>query len=167
MTNRLDIAALITIVGEDKLREELDSSVWYYQRIDISSRPSTQAFQTIHIAEFAKFVTKENPLKYLIFNEIDIINDIIPSLPEDPHYSLIQDDILAENVYGDETNDFNSEHSEYIWNKILELPKQDLRNLLKQYDYTKVIIYNSKLEQILPLNEYNTDPIDEFINKWF
>jgi len=73
MTNSVSVASIINLIGEDRIREELDKNMWYVQFIDTHSR---------YDYHLTRFTTTSNPIKYLLFNDVNFFQYIGFRLPD-------------------------------------------------------------------------------------
>ncbi len=63
MTNRLDVSALVTLVGKDKIRSEINKNTWYYNIIYMYN----EGDPILNLFEVPDGVA---PLEYLVFNDL-------------------------------------------------------------------------------------------------
>lgn len=62
MSRRLDVKSLIKLVGEDKLRKELDQNTYTYVEIQDFSG------ERLYVDDGLKFNSEANPVEWLVFN---------------------------------------------------------------------------------------------------
>ncbi len=169
MAMRLDVAALISLVGEDKLREELNKNTWYLQFIDnsLTSRGNGNRFNTIEVFSINQITTANNPIEYLLFNDADFFRYIaFKMINVYDHTKFDNDDDYSDWLY----NELDFEHelsldvAEYIWKAINEYNHDQIKQLFEQDDYNLYLLYDKDHIQVLP---NNFDKTKKFLNQWF
>lgn len=167
MSRRLDTSAAIKLLGEDKLREELDKNVWYLQSIDITELNPVERFPIIKCHNFTRFITTGNPIEYLLFNNVDFFRDIVTKsvLTFDPTKFTDLDHYIVwlKEKLGDEPG-IPIDVAEIIWSSIKnDLTYAQIINLFQQYDYFTLILFDKDLKQIFSTHETT----NSFLNQWF
>jgi len=166
MTKRLDVAAAIALVGEDRIREELDKNTWYIQLIDISSRSRGNPFQRIEIHSHKRFITPENPIEYLLYNDIDFFRYIALKLCDkyDPNEFEDVDDYMTAVIQATEEDmEIPIAIADFLWKLINTFSHAQIKNLFLQDNLEVYILYDKEFRQMLPVTFY----AEEFFNKWF
>jgi len=157
MALRLDITALISLVGEDKLREELNKNTWYIQFIDI---------RDINVNSITRFTTTSNPIEYLLFNDTDFFRYIAFRLPNIyDHDKFESEDDYSSWLYEqlDEEMKIPIDSAELLWKTINSYSHDQIINLFNEDGDEVYILYDKYFTPVLPYC-YETN---EFLAKWF
>ena len=155
MAIRLDIAALIALIGEDKLREELDKNTWYLHCIDSGK---------IHIDSTWRFTTISNPIEYLLFNNMDFFQYVAFRLSEIyDHDKFENEDDYMSWLYEqlDEVMEIPIEAAELLWKTINSYTHNEIRELFHQEASEIYILCDKNFQQVFP------NATKEFLQKWF
>jgi len=150
MAIRLDVAALISLVGNDRLQEELDKNTWYIQVVTVGNYRTPTRVDNI-----TRFKTTLNPIEYLLFNNLDFFETI----------ALRMSDIFDTDKL-DGITEIPIDDAEFIWKTIKDtFDRRDMNLLFNQDEYRAIILFDKDLHQVLPYSEDR--PSSEFLTKWF
>jgi transcription termination factor NusB len=154
MARRLDISALVTLIGKDKIRSELDKNIYYYNIIDRDNDDKRFPYRLYNV--FERFEVPENvsPLEYLIFNKLDFLKWIIGRIDAgfisvSGRFNRIARKIIEDIDNIDEISD---KYMNKIWEIIKSLTLVEINIIFTQSANYNVYtyIYDSDLNVVLP-----------------
>jgi len=173
MAKRLEIAAAIALIGEDKLRDELDKNTWSFLHVKNElldhEHQDLYDINIIKVPKMKRFTTEANPIEYLIFNEEAFVRDtIVDSILEEVclHLGIANEnsDSLLETVLDDDWK-MTPEVCDVVWIIISkELTHEEIKSRFtrtRTHCQDVFFLFDKDGTQVFP------DPSDEFLNKWF
>lgn len=118
MAKRLDVAALVSLVGKDNIKKELNKNIWYYVIIDNTQRP-------IFSDDY-----QGSAFEYFFFNETDFLKYFLLHLSGNIAEKISSDiDSILDEVYNDQEP--SDEVLIDIWNIIKRYPQKDINRTFK------------------------------------
>ncbi len=154
MSKRLDVSALISIAGEDKVRKELNKRTWYFNLVDTNVTTNN-----IPNRELRRLIVPNNvkPLEYAFFNSPEFLGWIVRTISYAHQYSFLDKSIdkILEYVYEDDIHDIPSKYMNKVWKVVEILSRKDLNDLfvdsIKEGIYA--FLYDGDTSPVFPVED--------------
>jgi hypothetical protein len=139
-------------LGEDKLRQYLDSNVWYYTIVDANSTTNGVPRNNMRRIIAPPGTDGISPLEYLIFNDNNFLEWILYQLPEEQFEEGFIDGLLLDitEMHDDE---ILPEYIETVWEVVKEMSIKELNSLFIDSIRSAVYIfvYDTDFYPVFPL----------------